>query len=415
MPPLDAVTLPDDITARLLAIREQMIRDVAAAVANIEPLLQQSADAVQAEILAVVDLPARQRSAAVRRLLESYHVADAETLTRAIEGQLKDAAGYAARYADIVSMGGLAATASDIVTDSDTAFLLTRAEGSAQAALAIERRDLSTRGRPPKPITEGDKVAQKHLRRFPGTSNISRALHGKAVANSREASRLVLRGIREAENVSTAARNMQRLIRTQGSRVAANEQLPKLLQQLEEAGRRLAKTGSPEDLREWQKITRKLRDYQHTLRETGTVRKAYLKLLQTIESPDFRVSQLGKTIQRWTYYKQRYRSEVWIRQETATAYRNLQMEQDRDRDYIIGYIWRMHRQTHNRWIKGRKRGRRRVGKPGRRRIFGGRHCICEVMANRRLSKDIASEYPGMGHPNCNCTFEPIVSRKKLLE
>jgi hypothetical protein len=398
---------------RLLAIRNKMITDTAGALADLEKLLRRSADKVRREIIKALDLPPARQSARVRRLLESYHAADASLIAAATVDNQYLAATLADQYARTMAIAHadvLGVEAPGVTTENLRGLKVS----DRGAAKLLKERTLGIGAPLPKPQTEGDKLAQENLTRFRGTGDISERLHGKATVNSREAARQVLRGIKETDTVANSAREMQRILRREGTRVAANDQLPRLLRDLEKAARSVSNRGSPADKRAWNQIIRRLNRYQAGLRETGTVRKAYLELLQTVQSTGFKHESIGRVIERWTYYKQRYRAEVWVRTETATAYRNLQLEQDKGTPWIIGYIWRMHRQTHKRWTKGRKVGRR-VVRPGKRKKFGGKHCICEVLNGKRLSIETAKEFPNGGHPHCNCSLEPIFSRRKMRD
>ena len=67
-----------------------------------------------------------------------------------------------------------------------------------------------------RPITPADRLVMQHLRPFQGTKSISATLHGEALVNSREATRVVLRSIRESETLSRAARELDEIQRHAG-------------------------------------------------------------------------------------------------------------------------------------------------------------------------------------------------------
>lgn len=405
--------VPDAIEARLLAIRARMIQDQAGAVAELEVLLRKSSNDVQRQIIKALDLSPSKQTAKVRSLLRRYHVADAALITASVTQGLHSSAELAAGYA-----GSMAQVHAEILGLANTvqppvSGLSVSDQGAARLLAERSKRIV---GPLPKPKTAGDRLAQENLNRFKGTGDVSAVLNGQAKQHATEATRVVMKGIKESKTVADSAQRMQAVIRLEGN----TPEVPRLLKQLQEAGRKVARTGSPQAQKEWTKIIRRLDRYQETLRETGTTRKAYLALLQKVKSKKFRVESLDSTLERWTYQAQRGRAERWVRTESATAFRNLQFEQDKQRSWVVGYIWRMHRTTHKRWVNRGKRQsvrgpRRTVGGASRKKKFGGKHCICEALANSRLSVETAQQFPNGGHPHCNCTLVPIIDKGKMRD
>jgi len=221
-----------------------------------------------------------------------------------------------------------------------------------------------------------------------------------------------LRSIRESEQVGRAAREMQRLLKDKGLTLAKNDRLPKLIDQLQQAGRQLARNeGDPTAMRQWRRQIAKLQRYQESLVKNGTVQNGYVELLQNIASDENAHRRIGKTVKQWSYWKQRYRAEAWIKTESATAFRAAQLHKDRGKKWITAYRWRMYAKTHSAWTsRGKKAGK---GGPGKSKKLGGAHYICEVLDGQIISKDVAAQHPRGGHPHCNCTFEPVMDKSKL--
>lgn len=450
--------LPESQRARLEAIRDRMLREAQAAIDGYAGPLRAKAKALADACWTHRDNPAR-----IRSIIRRFHSTQQEELAWYIRDMVADAVLYAERYeetlldfkvrqrlhlpdrpgpGDRLAIGdyetyyrlnygqpGAEAAAAyaykQAARDADKlkawdsledARRATRAKAKAGSWRQLHLGEAAKRG--PKVVTEADAAAVEHLRPFKGTDGLSKALHGEAVAESREAARVMLRSIRESNRVDTSARELQRLLAKRGARFGANEAVPRLVQELEDAGAWLRHGGGVEAEERWTQVLAEMRHYQRGLKQGGTVQNAYLELLQRVQSPKFQMADLEGCTEQWGYWKERYRAERWIRTEQQTAYRVAQLDKQEMHRWITGYLWVMNGGLHKRYVNAKRPdGTRATPRrpPGKSKKFGGKHCICEVLAGRVLSPEIAREYPGGGHPHCGCSLVPQYDERELLD
>jgi hypothetical protein len=440
-------TLPASQADKLFDIREAMLRNMVAAVEDYDALLQPAAERLRQEIRRAEGLPRAKRSRAVRAAVRRFYGTAGTGLGQAIGGLFADADGFVQRYerglvdyrvserldpeaalAGSEAVAGIAGGAGGAGAAVALAARQLGTEPAPEAVAAVRREAVDDMGQGFKRRMAAGERAVADLRRagemqpYPdqGLQQLSKRIHGQALADSREASRVVLRAIREGQNVEEAARDLQRLVGKRGLVVGGKEELPRLVRELKDAGRALAAAGGPAEQAEWSRVRRQLARYTRGLKPGSTVQKGYVELLRRLQRPKFRLDQLDGVVDRWGYWKQRHVAERHIRTQQAAAYRARQVEQDaRQRAWIVGYIWRLNRRAHTKWVKGG----RSLGKPGPlirgrrpsgRKALGGARCICEVMNGKLISVETAREYPNGGHPHCNCTFEPVYNRAAML-
>lgn len=437
--------LPESQQQRILAIRAQMYQDAQAAVRRYSGPLRERADVLMDKVWKARNNPRR-----VRALCKGFWANGVQPLADAVSDVVMDAVLYAERYEEMLVSYKVARRhglkdvpgPKDVkaVGDYETYFHLNYGEPGARAAMAYAYRQARTRqkkrgimaeyersrkqgsktgtraarkrlraferyGTAPSK-TRGDQLIRKHRRPWQGVDGLSRHLHGTAATEGQEMSRVVLRSIRESERASSAARELQRLVKLEGHAVGAGSKRPKLIDDLLEAGEALQHNAQdPEVWAQWEKAQRRIKRYTTTLAPRGTVQTAYLEVLQDVQSDSFRAKDIRKAVDKWSYQKQRYQAERIIKTEQATAHRIEQMEKQKGQSWIVGYRWQMAAQLHA--TKMRKRG-------GRKKL-GGKRCICEVMDQTVMSPEVAREYPQGGHPHCLCTFVPVYSEKGMME
>lgn len=435
IPPRKLVTLPESQRQRLEEIRDGMVDDVAAAIERLDPELRELARQVADEVRSAQALPARMRAQTIRAAIGRFYAASDSAISRVGAQQLLDAAQYAERYSAILDHYRVrerhqlpekpAAGEMKTISDYDAWWLSTQGEAQAETALrygvrgdearqaaairAQGRRAAAREGITP-PVTKGDSILQRHAQPFPGVADISERLHGTAAVRSGEATRSVLRTIRESESLDEAARELQRVMGPHGG-VGAKAKMPRLVADLEKRARALAHSADdPELAKAFRAQVRKARKYARGLAESGTVQSGYFEVLDDLTRKAGRGrlndQAVDKAVEKWSYWKQRYNAERIVRTETAAAYRSRSLESDMARPWIVGYRWRMFASFHAAF-------KRR--KPSRLKRFGGAHCICEVMAGEVLSPAVARQYPRMGHPHCVCYLEPVIELRAMLE
>jgi hypothetical protein len=135
------------------------------------------------------------------------------------------------------------------------------------------------------------------------------------------------------------------------------------------------------------------------------VQAGYLELLQRAKRENG-PAMVDKSLDRWLVEKQRYNAERIIVTEAQAAYRSAQWKRDQDRPWVKGYIWRLQRGGRADYEK--RTHPHAVRATGSKTVVGHGRCICEVMNGREFSKDAPLEYPHMGHPHCQCYWDPIV-------
>ena len=395
--------LPAEVQRELRQIRDSQLRAINEAIGDYSIPVQRDAGRLIRRIRALHDNPQE-----IRRLLAAFHVKHTQTrIGRIVLEQIADASGFARRYERLIgafhaARVGPAATGFGNVS-------------SARAAIAL-RNVLTLRRPEAASITAGDRLARRVLKQPPavlvrGTplAPVSSRLHGQAIATSRDATRVVLRSIREQQSLGFASRELTRQLSARGLDVAGNAELPELVRRLQASGRALARGAG--DPKEWNRLKRQIDRHQRTLLQSGRVQGAYLELLQDLQK--WGPAQVDRAVERWTAGKARFHAEQWIRTETAAAYRAAQMKSDEARPWIIGYRWRLNRGVHQKAVN-RRFGTTGKGKNRRSKRRGRVYCVCEIMDGSILSPAVAKDYPRGGHPHCTCLFEPVYNDRALL-
>jgi hypothetical protein len=180
------------------------------------------------------------------------------------------------------------------------------------------------------------------------------------------------------------------------------------------------------------KELKRLEKYVARLKEGGRVQSAYREVIQDLTKYDPKQThveyirkgkkvrrritppeqRLTKAVQKFTHHKQRMAAERILNTESQTAFRSAGLDRNEGKPWIIGYRWEMNRGLHSRFRKRTKVKRHR--KPARKRKFGGKRCICEVMQGKVLSPTEVREWPQGGHPNCGCRFKPVYDESKMM-
>lgn len=409
--PPELTPLPDSDRERLRAIRDAQLRDIREAVNTY-------ARPIRTEANALIDLVDRVQDnpALVLAAIRAFHVKHHRRLAGFVANMVENAATVASRYDELINDFGVRARRDlpgqprgpdpRAIAASEVRFRTTL--GAPGASAAVARARLGTRPPQRAGIPQrfpGDAEALRRLRPFRGTpaANVSERLHGRGVATSREASRVILRGIQESQSLDVAARELIQELKKKGLNLAENQQVPRLIRELKASGTALARRADdPAARAAWRKTLREIDRFQKGLLKGGTVQNAYLELLQNARK--FGPERVGQITDNWTYWKTRQQAERWIRTESAVAYRSAQAEKDQPKPWVVGYRWNLTRAVHSRYT------RRLFGKKGRR---GRIACVCEHMDGKIISKETLAEYPGGGHPHCSCWFEPIVDRSRM--
>jgi hypothetical protein len=439
--------IPLSQTDRLNTVRESMLRNVRKSLNAYSGPLREDADKLMADILAASDLPTAQRTRVVRRLIEAFYQRNAGTLATSVGQLVEDTSAYVQRYErtlaayhvqkrfklkDLPGPGDV-----EKISAYETAYYQQYGQAGVQASTAYQlrgarqelaerevaaaRRAAQAQGRAlsaareeairarlgqAKPVTTGDKLAVKNLYRYTGDLSLSTRMHGPVAEQSREATRVILRQIRESESLGSASREIHRLLKDKvGAPPGGGEKLPKLMQQLSDAGKALAK-GDPRARDQINATLKRINKYQRQLRSGRTVQNGYVELLERLKSPKVRAETIANAVDSWSYWKQRYHAEKWMRTESAAAYRTSQIEGDLDKPWVVGYKWLLFAAGHAKWVKT---------KPGNLTAYGGKHCICEQMHGQILSKEVALQYPRGGHPHCMCSLRPVFDLDKMVE
>lgn len=231
---------------------------------------------------------------------------------------------------------------------------------------------------------------------------LSRALHGHTKRETANAVKVITRSVREAARLNFASTELVKNVR-----LGKAEKLPKLVQDVQD---KINRIGNRRMLgADFEDEARRLKKYLRRLKAGGRVRIGYLELVDSLTKKGG-VSK--KAVEKYAYHRQRYIAERIINTETQTAYRQSQLQAGRKEKYIVGYIWRLNRSVHARWLK--KKPGRKTGKRGGK-ISHGRSCICEVNAGKRFTKEEAAEWTamGMGHPHCSCWWEEVFDKSKI--
>jgi hypothetical protein len=184
----------------------------------------------------------------------------------------------------------------------------------------------------------------------------------------------------------------------------------KELKQLEKYVERLKEGGRVQSA--YREVIQDLTKYgpqQKTVKYLRRTRKGVVKVKRRITLPGDRIQ---KAIQKFTHHKQRMAAERILNTESQHAFRLGGLDRNEGKPWIIGYRWEMNRGLHSRFRKRTKVRRHR--KPARKRKFGGKRCICEVMQGKVLKPAEAREWAQGGHPNCGCRLKPVYDEARMM-
>jgi hypothetical protein len=364
-----------------------------------------------------------------------------DAATRAVAEQIRAAAEYAQRSADVVrawQISGRLKEGVEHLTVSDSAMARALRPGAsaidAEAALAkIKIAPIRTRSQAEKSIdTYGATSAGKHVSTTEGTKQITKLtndglmarpkqvglstrLHGSAAQNVATTEEAIGTALREASNMNKAGRDLVSAIRRGGDELSVNRRLTKPLERLQRAGRKLqilsVNQGDAEAMsaarKEWNSAFKQIK---RVAAQRVDERGGYKELIQIIEKQGFK--GIDKATTRWLDEKQAFHAERLVETETNAAYRSREYEQHQSKPYIVGFWWRrspgmLQIDTKRKKDITRVRKSRRRGRKAKRKTKGQPCRVCPQLADRRYPVSVAREYPRGAHPMCRCWYEWI--------
>jgi hypothetical protein len=401
--------LPPDVVSQLARIRDRQLDNISKSLPELYgpakvrrrvkgKWVEGSWKGLREEVGAAVD---RMRAAGLDRktveaetkALSSGHYQRVRTV---LVRQIQEASQLADRTQDLMDyyhaterfrkVGEAAGTAAELFTPRELQFLTTTESlGSAESATtwALKRRQ--------KVVQPEAQILRQHKVPVSGRGNLalSEYLHGKAAADSNTLGRIVERGIREGQNLDETSRVMIDMIKREGSEVAGNKRLPKLLEELKSAGRELADGGGPKAAKKWEATQVRLDSYMGRLRRGGRVHSGYLEVLQDVRRRG--PAAVDKALQKWMYQFQKYSGERIINTETFAAGRLRQFEAEKRRPWIKEYRWVMNPTVHGQYA-------RRVKKPKSGKSKGIR-CPCEPLDGQIVTRKFVMDRPHGLHPH----------------
>jgi hypothetical protein len=217
--------------------------------------------------------------------------------------------------------------------------------------------------------------------------------------------------IREQEAMHTAGKRLLAELQDAGgigSEALKEGRIPGHLQRLDRAGRALNETmlsTDPKALadaqREWNKALKKTKEYTAKLaNREGRFSEHIQRIEKELGFKKRKPLDMDKMLNTYVQNRQRYFADRIVRTESLAAGRAQQWDQFRKDPTVVAVIWRM-AGTHMFYAK-------RVAAP-KGGAHRGRRCVCEQLNNRQFPPEAVRDYPRMGHPFCNCHWDPVYS------
>jgi hypothetical protein len=406
----DTVQLPASQWNRVQQLRARMLADLADTVADLGLDLEADTNRVIRRIKA-----SGYKESVIRRetrWLMGRHYN--KNLTKAIAGQVENAATLAVRYAETVEAFALTQREVKPLSYSRASFLVRKGRQTSRAALSTE----VLLSQPAPPVVRkyvADRIMLTHVPEWKKVRVLSSKLHGRGVRASREITTQTMAAVREAKQLTAASSDLIRAVRATGAgEVGGKAELSALMKRVERAGYNLNKRGSEANLLEWQRVRRQMQRKVTRLAQGGRVQNSLIQILQTTK--DTSAKGIDNAIRHHANDVQKYNAERIIKSETLAAYKGDQVLADQKHDFIVGYIWRMNRAARSGFVKrrtsksGRIIGAKRYRRGGRRR-----RCVCEALDGKRLSLETVRGRTArlMAHPHCMCTLEPVMDKRLL--
>jgi hypothetical protein len=389
------MTLSSDLTA----LRDQQVRAMQAAVAELIPSLQSGMDEALARIQASGYSPKVTRAEMLA--LAKRHSSATE---RAVLEQVSSAVSAADHY-------------DSVLTNHVSKSALYRAgiEAGAQGArVSVARTIVSNSPAPPaSTATAPQKLANANIKKVSENHPLSSRLHASAIQHEREIVQHAVHAVSEHRAMGDAGKRLIAQVENKGVDLGGGQNVPKLLQNLADKARGLAVEAGPAAQREMALAIQRAEKYTAGLAENSRTYTAWREAIDRIQKQG--AKGVDEALNRWGVEKQRYNAERILQTETMAAYRSEQYLRDKEKPYVVGYIWRMNKGARKRFVK-RVAPTRSFPMPGQPKKSGkhGR-CICELLDGKRLGRDAPAEYPRGGHPHCCCWFEPVVDQRLVLD
>jgi hypothetical protein len=433
------MTLPPNEAERVALLRDELLDAVTSAVDDLAPELAADTERAIERIAA-----SGYKRSVIKKQVAMLMAAHYGRVSSAIGSLIEQATGLNARYRSLVDKR----IASEVTGRPVRVFSSSEAAHIVRSAKATVRQALSGQAarsiRDMPATTPAGRAMAQHVKPWSKAYSLSKRLHPRQVAASKEITRNVVASISESRQLQMASSDLIRAVRASGAGEVAKggAKISKLMRRFESAGKALAERGSPVDVAEWNATRAQIKKYIPRLAEGGRVRMNLLELLQKTEdgASMLKKAKPHKVTYHSKYYqklitktvkgrpvnervdaimrhhaadKQRASAETIIQTETAVAQKESQIAEDEASGFVVGYIWRLMRAERKLFEKRVKPNRRFkiLGKRGRKRTRRGR-CICEYLDGKRISIEEAKRRP-IGHPNCMCWLEPVFSDKAM--
>jgi hypothetical protein len=374
------------------------------------------------------------KASVIRRETEKISKGNASRIRQVVAEQVRDAATYADRAAEVVKAWKIETrlTGEDVPDQATESDVRKARKGAAYDAEAMLARESFAPLKTPSQVSRALKLygvtgiskqpplpsnVTKSLQRIkpPGAVGLSQRLHGADAANDRAIRKGVSRVIREGKSLAAAGKELVRTVKGLG----AQQKLPKVLQRLKKAGRKLALEGAGSDpdairtaRKEWNKAYNAVKRHANRLVDK---RGGYTELVQRLKKGKAELTD--NALNQWMNQKQRWNAERIVETESSAAYRLREYDQVKSEGVVTHFYWRLNRGS----SFARKRRRKRFGAPvtgrrGRARKRSNkamRSCVCTELADKKFPIDMAKDYPRGGHPWCRCWFEYVGSTGKM--
>jgi hypothetical protein len=378
------VILPSEAHPRILEVRREFLTRI------VEAIEESNAGLAEGVREAIDRIAARKwtRKAIKQELGKLYAKYQTRVESNLID-LVRDSTTYGERYAERIERYGLMGAATIPKSEVQWAY---EAKGGARAVAAYVKQRAA---------------AAKKL--FQGELTLSDRLHKMTRRELRDVTRRVLTAIREGRAIGEVGRELLDAVPGLGE---AYKVPPKTLTRFTKAVRRMETLLDVDHSKE----LKRLEKYVARLKEGGRVQSAYREVIQDLTKYDPKTpkaqAKLTRAVQKFTHHKQRMAAERILNTESQTAFRSAGLDRNEGKPWIIGYRWEMNRGLHSRFKKRTKVKRHR--KPARKRKFGGKRCICEVMQGKVLTPAEVREWLQGGHPNCGCRFKPVYDESKMM-
>ena len=422
--------IPADVIARRNEIRDAQIDAVEEAAEKLDERLGAAAHESIQRIKA-----SGYKAAVIRQEVKRIVANTKSEVAKVVAEQIQDAALYADRADEVIRAWEIktrlnAGSIGEAISPSEVRRARAGSKVGSEAAIARERvaalrtpmkasEALRKFGadagkKPIDPRFTGDKAIQT-VRKMDPTAiksasevSLSRRLHGASAANLDDVNRAIGRVIRESTNYDAAQK-----VLIKDAQLGGKVKLTKPLENLRDAGRRLAKASAGGDQEALRKATkewdRQFRGIEKLASRLKDERSGYRELLQDLRGA--KVKNLDNALDKWLSQKQRYNANRIVNTEAAAAYRARELKLNEGKKYITGAYWRLNTGARRGFVKRIKP----TLKPSKSKSWKkGNRCICEMMAGEFFSMAAIRDYPRMGHPHCLCFWEWTYDRSELV-